>query len=69
MAEKCNFSGEFSRISGSKRSLAVCITVVSVGILQLRSILLLKIATRCVELHHVISYPSHKVLYPTEGVR
>ena len=31
-----SFLGEFSRISGSKRSLAVCTTVVQLGILRLR---------------------------------
>ena len=34
-AEKCHFLGEFSRISGFKRSLAVCTTVVQLGILRL----------------------------------
>ena len=34
-AEKCHFLGEFSRISGSKRSPAVCTTVVQLGILWL----------------------------------
>ena len=35
-AEKCHFLGEFSRISGSYRSLAICTTVVQLGILRLR---------------------------------
>ena len=35
MAEKCHLLGEYSRISGSKRSLAVCTTVVQLGILRL----------------------------------
>ena len=34
--EKCHFLGEFSRISGSRKSLAVCTTVVQLGILPLR---------------------------------
>ena len=34
-AEKCHFLGEFGRILGSKRSLAVCTTVVQLGILRL----------------------------------
>ena len=33
--KKCHFQGEFSRISGSKRSFAVCTTVVPVDILRL----------------------------------
>ena len=35
MAEKCHFSGEFSKISSSKRSLDVCTTVVQLGIFRL----------------------------------
>ena len=37
-AEKCHFLGEFSRISGLKRSLAVCTTVVQLGILRLNQV-------------------------------
>ena len=33
--KRCHYLGEFSRISGSKRSLAVCTTVVQFGILRL----------------------------------
>ena len=43
---KGHFSGEISRISCSKRSLAVCTTVVQLGILRLSKEKILSVALR-----------------------
>ena len=56
----CHFLGKFSRISGSKRSLAVCTTVVQLGILRLTR-KIHEFHTKIVQIRHFLEVKITKI--------